>query len=209
MSEQEENFSGNPVTQNGQGPGNITEENLSRPEKPDTVEETVASTPSRDETEGNQITEEPCVEEVIDWENRWKELNDQYLRLYAEFDNYKKRMARERAEFVKMAGREVILAFLPVLDDFERAVKSMESSSDLAAVKEGIQLIFKKFQDVLERMGVKPADCCGEPFDPEKHEAVARVPAGPDKSGIVVDMVERGYLLHDRVLRFPKVVVGE
>lgn len=209
MTIQEGDFSGNTIPQNGQEAGHSSEQEFTSPEKPGTAEETVASAQSPEESKETQVAPEPQAEEVIDWENRWKELNDKYLRLYAEFDNYKKRMARERVEFVKMAGREVILAFLPVLDDFERAVKNMENASDLAAVMEGVQLIFKKFQDVLERMGVKPADCCGEPFDPEKHEAVARVPAGPEKSGIVVDMVERGYLLHDRVLRFPKVVVGE
>lgn len=139
----------------------------------------------------------------------FKALNDKYLRLYAEFDNYKKRVAKERTELAKTAGREVILTFLPVLDDFERAIKSMENAQDLEAVKSGVELIFKKFHDALEKLGVTAPDCSGEPFDPEKHEAVARVPAGPEKSGIIVDTVERGFLMHDKILRFPKVVVGE
>lgn len=145
----------------------------------------------------------PGLEEQLE---EWK---DKYLRLFAEFDNFKKRWMKERAEFAKMAGRDVILAFLPVLDDFERALKNMEGTQDVESVKEGVQLIFKKFHDTLEKLGVTTPDCSGQLFDPEKHEAVARVPAGPEKSGIILDTVERGFMMHDRVLRFPKVVVGE
>lgn len=165
--------------------------------------ETETSQTENVSVEGEASTEIEKLNEQI------KELNDKYLRLYAEFDNFKKRTAKERIEFAKTAGREVILTFLPVLDDFERAIKSMENAQDLEAVKSGVQLIFKKFHDALEKLGVTTSDCHGEPFDPEKHEAVARVPAGPEKSGIIIDTVERGFMMHDKVLRFPKVVVGE
>lgn len=170
-----------------------------------------AQAPSDGETAINETTVEDKEEksEVERLNEQIKELNDKYLRLYAEFDNFKKRVAKERMEFAKTAGREVILTILPVLDDFERAIKSMENAQDLEAVKNGVQLIFKKFHDVLEKLGVTPSECHGEPFDPEKHEAIARVPAGPEKSGIIIDTVERGFMMHDKVLRFPKVVVGE
>jgi molecular chaperone GrpE len=170
-----------------------------------------AQASSNAETDVNENAFEDSEEksEVEHLNEQIKELNDKYIRLYAEFENFKKRVAKERIEFAKTAGREVILTFLPVLDDFERAIKSMENAQDLEAVKSGVQLIFKKFHDALEKLGVTPSDCQGEPFDPDKHEAVARVAAGPEKSGIIIDTVERGFMMHDKVLRFPKVVVGE
>lgn len=136
-------------------------------------------------------------------------LNDKYLRLFAEFDNFKRRSARERIELVGTASKSVILALLPVLDDFDRAQKSMESAEDMQAVKEGIDLIITKFRNILSQQGVREMQSVGEPFDADLHEAVTSVPAPSEElKGKVVDQLEKGYYLNDKVIRFAKVLVG-
>lgn len=138
------------------------------------------------------------------------ELNDKYLRLYSEFDNFKRRTARERMDLVQSASRDVILSMLPVLDDFERAEKSMESAQDIAAVKEGVKLVHHKLRSILTQNGLTPLDAVGKDFDVDFHEAITKIPApSEDLKGKVVDEVERGYQLKDKVIRFAKVVVGE
>jgi molecular chaperone GrpE len=135
--------------------------------------------------------------------------NDKFLRLYAEFDNYKRRTSKERVELLQTAGKEVIVSLLPVLDDFERAARAMENVKDVAAVKEGISLVQNKFKNLLAQKGLKEMASKGQPFDADIHEAVTNIPA-PDESlkGKIVDVLEEGYLLNDKVIRFAKVVVG-
>jgi molecular chaperone GrpE len=135
--------------------------------------------------------------------------NDKFLRLYAEFDNYKRRTSKERVELLQTAGKDVIVSLLPVLDDFERASRAIETAKDINAVKEGISLVHNKFKNLLAQKGLKEMVSKGEPFDADIHEAVTNIPA-PDESlkGKVVDVLEEGYLLNDKVIRFAKVVVG-
>lgn len=138
------------------------------------------------------------------------ELNDKFLRLYAEFDNYKKRTQKERIENAKTAGIEIINALLPVVDDFSRAMKQMESSQDLVAVQEGVRLIQQKMNAVLESRGLKQMKSVGEMFSPELHEAIAEIPAAEETlKGKVVDEIECGYYLNDKIIRHAKVVVGK
>ena len=167
----------------------------------ETLQEEGQETP---ESQGEERSEEEVLKEELGKEK------DKFLRLFAEFENYKKRTTRERIELYKTAGQEVISALLPVLDDFDRAVREIERSEDSELFK-GVTLIQNKFRDTLmskglEEIEVKPGDV----FDPEVHEAVTQVPA-PDKKmvGKVMDVIEKGYKLGERIIRHPKVVVGK
>lgn len=136
------------------------------------------------------------------------ESNDKFLRLYAEFDNYKRRTSKERAELIQTAGKEVILSLLPVIDDFERADKA--DIQDILAYKEGIKLIHHKFNAILEAKGLKPIESIGQPFNVDLHEAITSIPAGSDDmKGKVIDEAEKGYTLNGQVVRFAKVIIGE
>lgn len=136
----------------------------------------------------------------------WK---DKYLRLQAEFDNYRKRTLREKMELVETGGKKVLLAMLPVRDDVQRALAAMGKSDDAAAIREGVELIAQKFTESLRQQGVTEIAALDAPFDPDLHEAVAKFAAGEEKRGRVIDVVQAGYMLGDKVLRFAKVVVGE
>lgn len=137
------------------------------------------------------------------------EANNKYLRLYAEFDNYKRRTSKERVELLQTAGKEVIGDLLTVLDDFERARKSMENAQDVSAVKEGIELVYHKLKSILNKKGLKEMESVGQEFNADLHEAITRIPAPtPDLVGKIIDEVEKGYFLNDKVLRYAKVVVG-
>ncbi|MBQ5903628.1 MAG: nucleotide exchange factor GrpE [Alistipes sp.] len=140
--------------------------------------------------------------EVAEWK-------DKYVRLQAEFDNYRKRTLREKMELVETGGKEVLLAMLPVKDDVERAVAAMFKTEDLESVRQGVQLIAQKFTEALKQRGVTQIEGVGQPFDEEVAEAVARFAAGEEQKGLVIDCVQTGYRLGERVLRFAKVVVGE
>jgi len=138
------------------------------------------------------------------------EANDKFLRLYSEFDNYRKRTIKERIELSKTASEEIIVDLLPVLDDFERAIKSNEESEDCDAIKDGISLIYNKFKNTLEKKGLNPIESKGNEFDTDFHEAITQIPApSDDLKGKVVDEVEKGYQLGDKVIRFSKVVIGQ
>lgn len=149
-------------------------------------------------------------EATIDWEAKYNELNDSYLRLRAEFDNYRKRTLREKSDLIKSGGEGALIGLLPVIDDFERALDTMKKATDPKAVAEGVELIYSKFMDYLGRQGVKPIEAVGQPFGTEMFEAVAMIPA-PDEAqrGRVIDCVQTGYVLNDKVIRHAKVVVGE
>ncbi|GAA4403899.1 nucleotide exchange factor GrpE [Nibrella viscosa] len=137
------------------------------------------------------------------------ELKDKYLRLYADFENFRRRTAKEKLELVSTASEGLLVALLPVVDDFERAMQSLENTSDVAALKEGVALIFHKLTKTLEAKGLKPMTSKGEPFNADLHESVTQFPApSEDLKGKVIDEVEKGYYLNDKVIRFAKVVVG-
>ena len=135
---------------------------------------------------------------------------DKYLRLSAEFDNYRKRTMREKADLIKTGGEGALKNLLPIIDDFERALQNVRAAEDVEAVKEGVDLIFGKFMGYLSQQGVKPIEAIGKPFDTEEFEAIATIPAPePDMKGKVLDCVQTGYTLFDKVIRHAKVVVGE
>ena len=150
-----------------------------------------------------QTIEEPTAEEVI---AVWR---DKYMRLQAEFDNYRKRTLREKMDLVASGGSDVIKSMLSVLDDMYRAVAASEKSDDIAALREGEKLVLQKFEEALRQKNVTEIEALDKEFDPDFHEAVARFAAGEDKKGKVIDVVQRGYMLGDKVLRYAKVVVGE
>lgn len=163
--------------------------------------------------QNNENKEENSAEntkaESINWEEKYNEINDKFLRLYSEFDNYKKRTAKERIEFAKSAAQDVFVAILPVIDDFERAIKSNETLEDINAIKEGLKLIHQKFASTLTKKGLEPMETIGKEFNPDFHEAITNAPApSEDLKGKVIDEVEKGYLLNGKVIRFAKVVVG-
>jgi molecular chaperone GrpE len=143
-------------------------------------------------------------------ESQLAEQKDKFLRLFAEFDNYKKRIAKEQREFYAIAGKDIILEMISVKDDFERAIKSFEGSEDMSAIKQGINLIYDKLNKSIEKKGVKKIEAKGMNFDVEKHEAITEIPV-PDESqkGMVIDEIESGYMMHEKVIRFAKVVVGK
>lgn len=138
-----------------------------------------------------------------------EEQKDKYLRLFAEFDNYKRRTAKERIELFQTAGKDVIISLLEVMDDCDRAEKQMQKSDDVASIKEGISLVFGKLRNTLTNKGLKPMQSVNTEFDVEKHEAITEVPAVDGMKGKVVDEVEKGYYLNDKIIRFAKVVVGK
>ena len=168
-------------------------------EKDDNIQQ---STDKKDEQ--SDESQEPTMED------RYTELNDRYLRLHAEFDNYRKRTNKEKLDIISMANAGVIKDLLPILDDFERAIQNNESAVNMESVKEGFNLIHHKFTLLLEGKGVKAMNSIGEIFDVEIHEAIANVPAPSKKEiGKVIDVVEKGYSLNDKVIRFAKVIVGQ
>ena len=138
-----------------------------------------------------------------------EEWKDKYLRLSAEFDNYRKRTLREKMELIESGGEDVIKSMLAVMDDFDRALQAMQSATDVASVREGVELISQKMRDSLKGKGVSEIEAVGQPLDTDLHEAVAKFPAGEDKKGLVIDVVQKGYKLKDKVIRYAKVVVGE
>ena len=151
----------------------------------------------------DNVSAEPTLEEQI---AVWR---DKYMRLQAEFDNFRKRTIKEKMELVERGSEGAWKAILPVLDDMERAVAASAKSDDIVALREGETLVMKKFESVLNTAGIKAIECVGMPFNEEEQEAVARFAAGEDKRGLVIDCVQRGYKMGDHVLRYAKVVVGE
>lgn len=137
-------------------------------------------------------------------------LKDKYIRQAAEFDNFRKRTAKERLELVQTAGRDVMVSLLPVIDDFDRAEKQISGTDDVTSIKEGIQLVFQKFRNTLQAKGLKAMQCSGEEFNPDMHEAITEIPSPKEElKGKVIDELEKGYYLNDKIIRFAKVVVGK
>jgi len=149
-------------------------------------------------------------EEIEKLRYKISEINDKYLRLSAEFDNYRKRTLKEKSDLIKTAGGEVLSDLLPVMDDFERALQAMEKAEDINAVKDGVSLIYNKFKDFIKSKGVVEIDALNQDFDTDMHEALTKIPAPEEKlKGKVVDVIQKGYKIEDKVIRYAKVVVGE
>ena len=166
-------------------------------------EQQATDTMAEESSAEEQSVAEPTPEEII---AVWR---DKYMRLQAEFDNYRKRTLREKMDLVASGGSDVIKSMLSVLDDMYRAVAASEKSDDIAALREGEKLVLQKFEEALRQKNVTEIEAQDKEFDPDFQEAVARFAAGEDKKGKVIDVVQRGYMLGDKVLRYAKVVVGE
>lgn len=158
----------------------------------------------QNEVSENKEEQAPSAEELLAVEK------DKFLRLFAEYENYKKRTSKERIELFKTAGQEVILALLPVLDDFDRAINELKKSSDENALK-GVELIYNKFKNTLNQKGLQEVEVSqGDTFDGEVHEAVTQIAAPNDQlKGKIIDVIEKGYALSEKIIRYPKVVVGQ
>ncbi len=171
-----------------------------------TAEENTAAEQNGAEA-GAEATPELSAEEKLKQENA--ALNDKYLRLFAEFDNYKRRTQKERIELLQTAGKDVIVSLLTILDDFDRANKAAETATEVGPIKEGVQLVHNKLKSVLAQKGLKEMDSINTPFDTDLHEAITKIPAPSDElKGKVIDELEKGYTLNEKVIRFAKVVVG-
>jgi molecular chaperone GrpE len=183
-------------------------ENLNNGQQPHNTEEVSAVNDSTENNADDSAETSPTPEELMKQEI--DQLNDKYIRLFAEFDNYKRRTAKERLDLMGSANKETVVSMLPVLDDFERAFKAFENANDVTALKEGVELIFTKFKNIMVSKGVKPMESIGQPFNIDFHEAITNIPAPSEElKGKVIDEVEKGYFLNDKVVRFAKVVVGE
>ncbi len=162
------------------------------------------------EKEGEKDPETVKQDEKEDLQEKLEESWNKYVRLSAEFDNYRKRTLKEKSELLKMAGEDIIKSILPVIDDFERAIETMDNTGEVDALKEGVTLIYTKLLNVLESKGLKEIQAINEEFDTDYHEAVTKIPAPDEKQkGKVVDVVQKGYTLNSKVIRYSKVVVGE
>lgn len=172
-------------------------------------EENTENASAKADNSADEMTAEPTIEEQLEAAKKEVEqYKDKYLRAVAEFDNYRKRTLKEKAELLLNGSEKAVCAFLPILDDFERAIA--DKTEDVNAIKEGMQIIFNKFDKTLESLGVKKIETEGKDFDVDFHEAVAMVPGmGDDKKGKVIDCVQTGYTLNDKVIRHAKVAVGQ
>ncbi|MFI5452527.1 nucleotide exchange factor GrpE [Pedobacter sp. UC225_61] len=175
------------------------------------VEQEIENAQSEETHSEENAATEPVVElsaeEKLQQENA--ALNDKYLRLFAEFDNYKRRTQKERVELLQTAGKDVVVSLLPVLDDFERALKATENATEVSAIRDGIMLVQTKLKNILGQKGLKEMESIHTVFDTDIHEAITKIPApSDDLKGKVVDELEKGYTLNDKVIRFAKVVVG-
>jgi molecular chaperone GrpE len=180
------------------------------------MEETVKQEEAQEELDQQELTEEAEEEEKEEpkkeptAEEKLAELQDRYLRLSAEYDNFRKRTLKEKIDLQKSANAVLLEALLPVADDFDRAMQSVDEAKDIEAVKEGMKLISGKFSGFLNQQGVKEIEAINKEFDTDLHEAITKIPAPSKKQkGKVVDVIQKGYFLNDKVLRFSKVVIGE
>ncbi len=168
----------------------------------------------QEETKANEAVQDEQSEaeqknELAELTEQVNELKDKYLRQVAEFENFKKRTVKEKLDLLKTAAQDTIVALLPVLDDFERAKKSAEEGLTGEVFSDGVRLVHNKLNSILEQKGLKVMESNGQPFNPEMHEAVTEIPAGDELKGKVVDTIEKGYYLQDKLIRYAKVVVGK
>lgn len=184
---------------------------MSKKEKQELEEEVEKTEATNQEASEQEVgeKEEEKKDPLEELQEQYNTLNDKYLRLYSEFENFRRRTAKERLDLMKNAGEDIFVTLLPVLDDFKRGLANMETATDVKSVKEGVDLIYGKLTKELNAKGLKPMESKGKEFDPEFHEAITQVPVESKKEkGKVFDVVEDGYFLNDKVIRFAKVVVG-
>lgn len=190
-------------------------ENTATPDKyteesTDNSDDIISTGNTSEGLDGDIIATDKVLNEVRVVEEKLADMQDKYIRLSAEFDNYRKRTLREKMDLSKYAGENLFLGIIPLMDDFERALKHMETSTDCIALKDGIDIIYGKFSDFLKQNGIKEIESLNSNFNVDLHEAIAKVPVEEaEKKGTVVDVVLKGYFLQDKVIRFSKVVVGE
>jgi len=190
----------------------MEEKEMKNQEQENTVETAEFSINADENAAGTTHLNEPVENEseVEKLEMELKEQKDKYLRLYAEFDNYRRRTAKENIELRQTAGKDVIIDLLDILDDCDRAEKQIQQTNGINQLREGIQLVFNKLRTTLQSKGLKVMDSLHKPFDVSKHEAITEIPApSPDLKGKVIDEVQKGYYLNDKIIRFAKVVVGK
>ncbi|MFL5766132.1 MAG: nucleotide exchange factor GrpE [Bacteroidia bacterium] len=162
------------------------------------------------ENTGDTTVTDEKDKQIAELKAKADELNDKYLRLYSEFDNFRKRTIKEKGELVQSAGEDVFKSILPVLDDFERAIKSNAETTDVKAVNDGVNLIFNKLKSTLHQKGLAEMKTVGETFDADVHEAITNIPAPSEEmKGKVVEELEKGYSLNGKIIRFAKVVIGQ
>lgn len=180
-------------------------------ETPDVSPEHEDSASGKKETKKEKAHKKTKAEEQLEkTEHELIDLKDKHIRLQAEFDNYRKRTLKERMELLKTAGEGLLINILPVIDDFDRAIQMLNIVDEESHVKEGVQLIYNKFQEFLKQNGVKEIEAKEKDFDTDLHEAITKIPAPTEElKGKIVDVVQKGYFLNDKVIRFSKVVIGE
>ena len=194
--EKMQNPSGKADSENEKDMSTTTEAN-------ETVSDETATAAESSGTETNEQSEnEKLRAEAADWK-------DKYLRLYAEFENFRSRTSREKVALISTASEGLMKDLLPVLDDFERSLKAMETAADVQSLREGVDLVFHKFTGILQQKGLKAMESVGKQFDADFHEAITQFPApDPSQKGLVIEEVEKGYSLHEKTIRFAKVVIG-
>lgn len=170
--------------------------------------------PTREDIDGLKTNIEDNLSEesdpVRELQTKYNELNNSYLRLHAEFDNFRKRTMKEKADIIKSGGERVLTDMLPLADDFERAMQALHAAEDKAAMVEGMDLIYSKFVNFMNQHGVKEIEAVGQPFDADRFEAITTVPVqDAAQKGLIIDCVQKGYELNDKIIRYPKVIVGE
>lgn len=150
------------------------------------------------------------IDEIKTLQEKYEELNNSHLRLHAEFDNYRKRTLKEKMEIIKTGGEKVLTEIIPLIDDFERALDTVQNADHKEAIVEGMELIYAKFVSFINQHGVKEMETIGQPFDADKFEAITTIPAQDEsQKDTVVDCIQKGYILNEKILRFPKVIVGK
>jgi len=196
----------------------VNEEEIKQPSTEETVVNSTESTdnkeeaPVEDEVEEkeNADSDKKAVSDVESLQKELSEMKDKYLRIFAEFDNYRKRTMKERQDIIKLAAKDSLAALLPAVDDFGRAISVGAENENAEEIPEGIILIYNKLFKALEQQGIKEMESTGVDFDPELHEALTKIPApSEDLKGKVIQTIEKGYYLNDKIIRYPKVVVGE
>lgn len=186
---------------------NIEKDEMTEKKSAENIEAQENANAANPENNENEESEESELEKA---QKKIEELNDKYLRQIAEFDNYRKRVMKEKADMIKYSGEKVITTLLPILDDMERAIQNMEKTEDVASVKEGVQLIIDKFMKLLKQEGLSRIETEGKDFDTDFHEAIAMVPGQPEEmKGKIIDCVTPGYILNDKVIRHAKVAVAQ
>lgn len=191
---------------NNTNTGNENADNLAQNQD---MDEALSNVLNSDDSRAGSELSESNDEESEKLAAELAEMKDKYLRMVAEFDNFRRRNAKERVELVQTAGKDIIESLLVVMDDVNRAAKQLDSTTDIAIMKEGVSLVFNKFRNILQQKGLRAMDAVNEEFNPDLHEAITEIPAPNEKmKGKVIDVVEDGYYLNDKLIRHAKVVVG-